>query len=203
MARLGQLAAFLIVSIALVSCGDSETEIGPSVRPVAAAPLKSLGDGHSRDYQSLSAAEFVRRTRVFNQFVIESSALATRKAADPETQRVLGKLLGDHGRLYAQLRQVLPKAGVAGPPPLLTGDWDRWMHELRRSEGRVFLRKYRAYQIDAHERAAAMFARYADHGGNSTLKAFAARALPQAQAHLQRLQALPDMPRPTASQRAT
>ena len=131
---------------------------------------------------SPSTPDFVKTAAISDMFEIESSKLAEQKS-DAASKKFAAKMIADHSKTSAELKQIAPKAKAEIPAALDSAHQSK-MDTLKGLSGADFDRQYDQMQVEAHENAVSLFERYAQGGDNSALKAFAQKHLPHLRGHL-------------------
>ena len=129
-----------------------------------------------------STPDFAKMVAISDMFEIESSRLAQQKA-DADSKKFAAKMIEDHAKTSAELKQLASKAKIELPSAMDSSHQSK-IDKLKGLNGADFDRQYDAMQIDAHEDAVSLFDRYAKGGDNADLKAFASKTLPHLQQHL-------------------
>jgi putative membrane protein len=137
-----------------------------------------------------STADFVRLVAINDMFEIQSGKPAEKKA-DLSSQKFAAQMVADHTRTMEELKALALKAGIEFPTAIDSAYQSR-IDKLNRLMGLDFDRVYDAMQVEAHQDAVALFARYAEGGDNPDLKAWAAETLPRLRHHLEMAKALRD-----------
>lgn len=137
--------------------------------------------------KSLTAEQFVEVAGVSNLFEIETSKLALQQAEDAKVKTFAQQMIDDHTKATAELKTVAQKAG-AKVPTALDAEHKKLLEDLRAQKGGDFDDDYIEAQVDAHEKAVALFGDYAKSGDQAELKAFAAKTLPTLEMHYDHVQ---------------
>ena len=176
-ALLGALAAVLAAPTAVVQPAYARGRAAVVVAPAPAIPLTS--------------SAFRRMAIVSDAFEIESSRLALARSRNPRVRRFAQRMIVDHTATSRALLSygpvaVGPGAAAAVPSmaPMLDARHAAMLNQLAAASGRQFDRLYVQMQVMAHQEAVAMFAAYAQSGGDPGLVNFARQALPALQSHL-------------------
>ncbi len=134
--------------------------------------------------------------KVFVEFAGETDLMLARlgqmaesRASDPRVKQFAHMMQQDHTQDFEVLRAVANKVGAIAPNSL--DDQDKQV--LRRFAGLAgqdFDRQFLKEMSDRHANAVAAYQREATRGFNGDLKAYAGKALPHLEAHLQAAQRL-------------
>lgn len=130
-------------------------------------------------------ADFVLEAASSDMFEIESSKLALENAADDATKSFAQKMIEDHQKTSAELKQLVEGGKVeAQIPTEMTDAHKKMLEDLKALKGEEFTEEYRSAQEDVHEDAVDLFKRYGSEGDNAELKAWAAKTAPALEHHL-------------------
>jgi len=150
------------------------------------------GTGPGSAATTMGPHEFALTAAIANKFEVIESQLALLEASDPKLKEFAQLMIKDHAAALEELQAVARAAGVELPAEIAPDA----MHQAKvnaiknRRDG-DFDRAYRADQLQAHADAMALLDTYAQSGGNSQLKAWAAKTLPMLRKHREELEALP------------
>jgi putative membrane protein len=158
--------------------------------PVLSQGLGERGGVNALSGKAPSTADFVKLVAISDLFEIQSGKLAEKKA-DLSSQQFATQMVADHTRTLEELQVLALKAGVELPAAMDSTRQGK-IDKLSRLMGLDFDREYDAMQVDAHEDAVSLFARYAEGGDNPELKAWAGETLPRLRRHLEMAKALRD-----------
>ena len=124
---------------------------------------------------------FARQAAIGGKFEVQSSALAMQHAEDDRVRDFAQRLVTDHTAALEGLERIAAKERIALPQELNPAH--REMMAALRDADTGFGCLYVGMQVDAHDRAIALFRAYAGSGGNAALKAYAADTLPTLRDH--------------------
>ena len=130
------------------------------------------------------AAGFVAAMAASDLYEIESSRLARQKAASADLRSFAQRLEREHGNSTAELKSVAAANGIQAAAPALDAGQQAMMDELRSASGAAFDSAYIQQQRMAHQMALMLIQNYRNGGDNAALKAFAAKAQPMIETHL-------------------
>ena len=115
-------------------------------------------------------------------------ALARHAIQSEDFARMMVK---DHTVALQELQAAAKAANIVLPPDIaLDAMHQAKINAIRNRKGADFDQAYRIDQVQAHQQTIAILDTYATAGGNSALKAWAAKALPMVRKHFDHLQAL-------------
>ncbi len=150
--------------------------------PLAQVPGAALG---AEDRQ------FVLDASAVSTLELAASQLASDKAQSPEVRDLARRLVQDHGRTDAQLRQLADNAGMTAATAQAQGqsrDQQHHLSHLAQLPAEAFERAYVVHLLHDHSRAVADYERQARSGGNPALRAFAQQTLPALRERLRLIQ---------------
>jgi putative membrane protein len=130
---------------------------------------------------SSAAAKFVKNAAIGGMFEVQSSKAALTKTDDPKIKDLAHMLIADHSAANAKLKQIAAREKVAVPSQL-DAEHQGQLDTLRETKG-PFAPPFIEMQREAHDEAIMLFRRYADHGDDAALKAFAEKTLPTLEKH--------------------
>ena len=135
---------------------------------------------------NISAQSFVTKASIANQFEIETSELALKKAQSSKVKSFAQRMVTDHSKTGDKLKEVLnnseSKIAVADG---LDDKHQALLDKLAATSEEAFDNQYIAIQTDAHKEAVSLFSKYAKNGKHQALKQFATETLPTLKEHLE------------------
>jgi len=138
-----------------------------------------------------STKAFVETAAAANQFEITSSELALTKTKSKAIVAFANRMIKDHTQIGKDFVAAMNKANTGiSVPPGLGDDLDKIMARLKSEDGTTFEQDYIAVQTKGHQDAVGLFAGYAKGGDNPVMQAFAKKALPTIEVHLEMCYAL-------------
>ena len=129
---------------------------------------------------------FVNDASSGGMFEVQSGQLALNQLEDDQLKKAAQMIVDDHTLANAELKQIAQRKGIVVPTVLQPQHQDV-LTKLRASEGNQFNAEFRRTQVEAHEKAIAMFEQYANNGSDAELKTFAQKCLPKLRMHLDEL----------------
>lgn len=178
------------------ACKKSEptTDTSDAAADAAVASIDAAGTGSATAdsaAMAMSAQTFADKASASDMFEIESSKLAASMASSAAVKDFATMMIAGHTKSTAELKaaaaQATPAVSVA---PHLDAQQQADLDALK-GAGAGFDKLYAAKQVAGHQAALAMLKGYAASGDSASLKAFAAKAVPVVQGHLDRAQKLP------------
>lgn len=145
--------------------------------------------------QALSIApktqDFVTLAAQSDMLEIQSSKLALQKSDSAKTKTFAQKMIDDHTKTSAELKELVSSGKVkVSAPSALDKTHQAKLDKLTKLQGKDFTKQYDDMQVSAHKDAVSLFERYGKDGDDPTLKAFASKTLPHLQEHLKMAQDL-------------
>ncbi|KWF22756.1 DUF4142 domain-containing protein [Burkholderia pseudomultivorans] len=133
-------------------------------------------------------AEFVDQAALAGKSEVQASQLALKQAKSPDVRAFAQRMIADHGKANAKLRQIASSKGIT-PQTVQVSDPD--VEALRGKSDHDFDVAYvAAVGPEAHRKAVALFDGEARNGKDAELRAFARSTLPTLKHHLSMAQAL-------------
>jgi putative membrane protein len=138
-----------------------------------------------------AAGDFATTIAASDMFEIASGKLAQATATNAELKSFGGMLVTDHTKSSADLKT----AAAAATPPIalptaLPAELQAKLDALKAAKGAAFDTLFLDQQKDGHRKALDALNSYASSGDSPALKAFAGKAAPVVQSHLDKLEAL-------------
>jgi len=156
----------------------------------AAAIAAGLSAASAQDSdERLTAEQFVVAAGISNMFEIEASRIAEQRAKNADVKAFATQMIADHTKAGEEMKAAAQKAGVEVPTEL-DEDSNQKLTTLRDEADDDFDATYVDQQVEAHERAVALFTNFAQNGEQADLKAFAQATLPTLQRHLEEIRGL-------------
>ena len=191
--RIAATTTALALALALGACGDNGGTNDMTTEATAndAAINAALGANDSTDANMgmtvpTDAAGFAAAAAATDLYEIESSTLASTKAASAEIKEVAGHIKTDHQKSSADLKTAAQSASVTVTPQL-DAEKQRMLDELKAASGAEFDRLFLEQQKTAHQKALSLLQGYSSGGDNAALKEFATKGAPIVKGHLDHL----------------
>jgi putative membrane protein len=159
----------------------------------AATPMQQQPSGTNPGTAAtqMSPQQFALTVGSANKFEVVEGELALAQASDPKLKDFARMMVKDHTVALQELQAAAKAATVVLPPDIaLDAMHQAKINAIRNRKGADFDQAYRTDQVQAHQQTIAILDTYATAGGNSALKAWAAKALPIVRKHFDHLQAL-------------
>ena len=114
---------------------------------------------------------------------VELGRIATTHASSPRVKEFGQRMVDDHGRANAELKQLAAREKVT-LPDTLKGDHREMVDRLSKLQGPEFDRAYMQAMLKDHEEDVAKFKVQARSAHDRNVKTFAAKTLPVLEKHL-------------------
>lgn len=133
---------------------------------------------------SAKTREFVQKASAGNQFEIESSQLALKRATQPEVKGFAEMMVADHAKAGDDLEETIAAAKInLTPSKKLDKKHQKMLDTLKSSSAANFDNAYIKTQTDVHDEAIDLFREYIASGDNSDIREFATDTLPTLEKH--------------------
>ncbi|MBD2777818.1 DUF4142 domain-containing protein [Iningainema tapete] len=160
------------------------TTTTPSPRSTT-APSGTTGSPSS--LSSVSDKEFITRAAQSDNFEIQTSQQALKRAQDPKVKAFAQQMIKEHTTSSKQLAPIAKKRGVTLPKDV-GAENQALLTQLSSLKGKEFDSAYMQAQVQAHTNTLALYQDYIQQGQNAELKAFAKKIAPVVQKHLKEAQ---------------
>jgi putative membrane protein len=167
---------FSLAALLLAACGDNTTANKAS-NP-AANPATDTAGGST----AASPETFIQEAAHGRNSHIEMSKLAASKATNPELKQFAQMMITDHTAAGKDLEELAKKKNLTVPAD--TGAAKPMIDKLNSQSGADFDRYYAEQAVQAHESDLRLYQQQAGSGSDADVKAFAAKAVPVIQKHL-------------------
>jgi putative membrane protein len=141
--------------------------------------------------EALSTEDFVKTVAISDMFEVESGRLANEKAQNDDVQSFGDQMVDDHSKTSEELKALVQDKNIkAELPSKLDDEHQAKLDKLKGLSSNQFDKEYVRTQIDAHQKAVALFESYAAAGENDDLKKWAGDTVPTLKEHLEEAQNL-------------
>lgn len=141
--------------------------------------------------QAPMTEDFVKTVAISDMFEIQSGLLASEKAQNADVKTFGKQMADDHTKTSGELKDLVSDEEIKVElPGKLDNEHQANLDKLSGLSGPQFDKKYVRMQIDAHQKAVALFEGYAAAGENADLKDWAGDTLPKLKEHLEHAQKL-------------
>jgi putative membrane protein len=138
-----------------------------------------------------SAAGFLERVAIIDQFETQAGQLALQATHNADVRRFAQLMVDDHARIGREGLAVATAQQLNAPAAgRLDAPRQELLDALRDSRAEDFDKRYIEQQIEAHQNALQLLREFADTGDNPALKDWARRTAPAIENHLQMAGAL-------------
>jgi len=184
---------FAILSIFGVACSNQPANTGtantePLVKTTEPAKAPSdTGDtivtGGDLDFMNAAAAGGMAE--------VELGKMAVSKAQNAEVKAFAQKMIDDHSKAGAELKQLATQKKVMLPPDVLPTHKEI-MDKLSKLSGADFDKEYVKAMVEAHIKDVAAFENVSKTAADADVKAFATKTLPTLKMHLEMIKDMAD-----------
>jgi putative membrane protein len=141
--------------------------------------------------QASTTEDFVKTVAISDMFEIQSGQLAAEKARNDDVQSFGKQMADDHSKTSDDLKELIDDEDIKVElPSKLDDEHQANLDKLKGLSDNQFDKEYVRMQIDAHQKAVALFESYATAGENDDLKKWAGDTLPTLKEHLDEVQNL-------------
>lgn len=183
------LAATAVAALSLAACsGEGNEQRAPDQ---TMEPVNAVQEAASVVTGTASAALAARNTPAFvssaaisDMFEIESSRMAVGRSQNADIKRFAQMMIDHHTKTSAELKQAAQGVEGAVVPTELDERRKGMLDNLRGSSPADFDDRYLDQQVAGHTETVTFMRGYGEGGDNPALKAFAQRATPIVQQHL-------------------
>ena len=141
--------------------------------------------------QAPMTEDFVKTVATSDMFEVQSGQLASEKAQNADVKTFGKQMVDDHTNTSGELKGLISDEDIKVElPGKLDHEHQTNLDKLSGLSGAQFDREYVRMQIDAHQKAVALFEGYAAAGENADLKDWAGDTLPKLKEHLEHAQKL-------------
>lgn len=187
-----QILCTAALALAMAACSKPNDEVNNVADDNMAMDNTMSADANATAAVTVPAAsDFANQVAASDRFEIESGKVAADKASSADVKAFAQMLVTDHTKSTADLKA----AGSGSNPPIVPNDMldaekDGMLATLKSAGGADFDGQFLDQQITAHQKALDLLNAYAAGGSNDALKAFATKAVPIVQGHLDKARAL-------------
>ncbi|HSD93296.1 MAG TPA: DUF4142 domain-containing protein [Methyloceanibacter sp.] len=136
--------------------------------------------------QAPTTENFVNTVAISDMFEIESGKLADQKAQNDDVKSFGEQMVEDHTETSDELKELIEDQNIKVElPTKLDDEHQAKLDKLQGLSGAQFDKRYMKTQVNAHQKAVALFEKYAASGENEDLKEWAEDTLPTLKEHLE------------------
>ncbi|MBA1204116.1 DUF4142 domain-containing protein [Pseudomonas capeferrum] len=147
-----------------------------------------LGMGAMQGAWAATSDDFVDAAAESGIAEVETGKLALQKSQSADIKKFAQQMVDEHSKANEELKGIATKLEITPPDEAALIDKAKKVILEWRDES--FDKSYVNNQVDAHQKAVALFEKEANSSDKAELKAFAAKTLPHLQEHLKEAQAL-------------
>jgi putative membrane protein len=137
------------------------------------------------------AQDFVKKGVKFSVYVGEVGKLASERGQSEAVKQFSQDLVRDLGGVGDELKDIAQAEKIdVDLPSKIDKRQEKWMATLNHTAPEAFDKIYAQHQFKALARAAELFDRYAEDGGNEALKQYAANKVTVLKQHLEQAKKL-------------
>lgn len=188
--------SLMIVSALALLAACNKTPSADSTPADATAPAAAMPDANPAatvptPANEAAAPDFVQKAAVSDMFEIQSSKIALQRSANKNVKDFARMMISGHTQTTADLKAAIKASGQAlTPPAALPDDKQAALDGLKKADAKDFDKKFMDAQVDGHQQALDLMARYAKDGDVAQIKDFAAKTGPVVQQHLDKAKAI-------------
>ncbi|HEX4378203.1 MAG TPA: DUF4142 domain-containing protein [Steroidobacteraceae bacterium] len=175
----------IAAAVAMVASGVAISQTPAGSTPSAATPgtaPNAVSD--VRQDNGRTTKEFVRAATQAGSEEIAAAQLANSKSQSADVKAFAQKMIADHGKADAQLRQVASKKGFAVPVGPASED-SRMLIQLKEKSGATFDAAYARAMAEDHQKGVTLFQQAAQNPNlDRDVQKYAQSTLPTLQDHL-------------------
>ncbi len=156
----------------------------PALTPGNATPNKAA---NTSETAQTSDREFVNKAACGGMLEVKLGELAQQKASAADIKEFGRKMVDDHGKANAELKQLAQSKNITCPAELV-GDEIKMCDKLTALSGDDFDKQYISCMIKDHKEDISDFEKEAKDGKDAETKAWAAKTLPTLKSHYELIQ---------------
>jgi putative membrane protein len=126
--------------------------------------------------------EFMAEAAPGGMMEVELGRLAATKGQSTDVKRFGQRMVDDHSKANAELKQLAARKGVTLPADL-KDEQKQERDRLSKLSGAEFDKEYMKLMVDDHDKDVEAFQDEAEDGGDADVKAFASKTLPTLKEH--------------------
>ena len=178
------------IAAAVLSLAVPAGAIAQATTSGPAAPAKPAGVTKSEAAKvARSDSKFMETAAVDGMAEVQMGQLAQQKAASDQVKQFAQRMVDDHGRANAKLKQIASAKGV-NLPTKPDSKHERGIDKLGKLSGAEFDREYMELMADEHRKDVADFEKQAKSAKDADLRQFVQETTPTLKEHLKMAQSL-------------
>ncbi|MGW2156304.1 DUF4142 domain-containing protein [Nonomuraea sp. NPDC001699] len=184
------IAAVLALTVSATTPTAAQAATGPTAAQAAGAvrPVAAPGAATALSVQAFHASAqdraYLRQAHRGNLAEIAAGQAALRRAHDRDVRAIAWRLIRDHRKLDARLREVARRLRVGLPDAPSAAQRDSLDAVLARRSGHRFDRAWLRLQTEAHEQTLTLIRRELRHGHSGWVRDLARDGAPVVRHHL-------------------
>ena len=133
-----------------------------------------------------STPDFVQQAAMSDLYEVEAGKIASQRGQSDAVKQFGQQMTEAHTQTTEELKGIVKAENIKGNLPTKLDDkHQRLIDDLNAAHVEEFDKTYAKQQVNAHEKAADLFQKYAEKGDDAVVKAFAAKTLPVIKQHLE------------------
>jgi len=179
------IASATLASLSVIGCSDTMNSNMMSTNNNNSAAVNS-NMATSSPARSLALTsgdrEFLKEAAAGGIAEVEMGRLASQKAQNADVKRFGERMVTDHSKENAELKQVAASKDVTVPAEP-NAEQKEEMDKLSKLSGAAFDREYMRMMVEDHDKDVKAFQDQANGTGDADVKSFASKTLPTLQEH--------------------
>ncbi|HEY1721569.1 MAG TPA: DUF4142 domain-containing protein [Magnetospirillaceae bacterium] len=195
MKHVSAITAAIVFGISSAAMAQQQQLMPDSQSPMPNAPPPSgpAQGGPKEPLENSTAtsipSKFAHQVAASDAFEVQAGKLAQQKSKNDQIRAFGAMMVTDHTASTNQLFDAMAAGKLEPSLPSMPDEQHRKaFHKLKGLSGENFDQAYVRTQIQGHQMMEKLLQAYSQTGSNTALRAFAAKALPTVQMHLQKAQ---------------
>jgi putative membrane protein len=181
--RMKKIITVLVSSYMLLACNSSSTNNNQD----SVDSAKNVNDSTASTITK--ASDFATEAASGGMMEVQLGKLAERKAQSKRVKAFGAMMVKDHTQANDELKAIAAKQNITLPDSM-SNDKKQHLDDLSKKTGKDFDKAYMDMMVDDHKEDVNKFKDAAQNSPDSAVKAFAAKAVPILQKHLDSAQAI-------------
>jgi putative membrane protein len=184
MTRKFLIAGCAVLALSAAACSKKADTATPDANPAATVPTPA---------NEAAAPDFATKAAIGDMFEIESSKVALDRSTNKDVKAFAQMMIDAHTQSTADLKAAITASGLTiALPAALPQDKLDAIDGLTKADAKDFDKKFMDAQIDGHQAALDLMARYGQDGTVQPIKDFALKTGPVVQTHLDHAKTIKD-----------
>jgi putative membrane protein len=175
--------------VAVVVAGFVGVQSGDAVQAEQKAPAKAQQSVQAKGKVSAGDRKFMMEAAQGGMTEVKLGQLAERRASSNSVKQFGQRMVRDHSKANAQLKQLAARRGVSVPQDI-GAEHKAVYARLSRLSGPAFDRAYMQDMVEDHVKDVSEFREQSKDAHDANVKAWAAKTLPTLQEHLRMARAI-------------